>query len=225
MPASMLFITLIETSSFRLYICNEFIFLVPENTTGRSENTFLMIKQFMDVLNTRGPKIKYEFVHINEEYVKKSLQVAYDKLSEKKGHFIFDLSGGLRVLVITAYILAQLLRNRVLELSCRVENSSKKVTLPLLPLFKLTQADVRILKKIFKDKESTQREIASDIGRKISSVSRVIMDLEMQGFVSKMEGKPSRYVLTELGSLILKWQIDSKIKFNLNKVIRIKATG
>jgi predicted transcriptional regulator len=106
-----------------------------------------------------------------------------------------------------------------------VENSSKKVTLPLLPLFKLTQADVRILKKIFKDKESTQREIASDIGRKISSVSRVIMDLEMQGFVSKMEGKPSRYVLTELGSLILKWQIDSKIKFNLNKVIRIKATG
>jgi hypothetical protein len=67
---------------------DEFIFLVPEKTTGRSENTFLMIKQFMDVLNTRGPKIKYEFVHINEGYLNKSLQAAYDKLSEKKGHFI-----------------------------------------------------------------------------------------------------------------------------------------
>lgn len=182
----------------------EFVFLVPTKATERSENTILTIQQFINSLNTRGLKIIYEFIRVNENSVSDATQTTYDKLSTKNGSFIFDLSGGLRALVIIGYIVAQLLRNRVHEVSSRLESSNEKVIIPLFDLTRPTQAEIRILDKIDRNKELTQKEIAEDIDRKVSSVARVLMDLEAKGFVIKSNGKPSRYALTKIGSLILK---------------------
>lgn len=81
----------------------EFVFLVPTKTTERSENTILTIQQFINSLNTRGLKIIYEFIRVNENSVSDAMQSTYDKLSTKNGSFIFDLSGGLRACYCRLY--------------------------------------------------------------------------------------------------------------------------
>jgi CRISPR locus-related DNA-binding protein len=186
----------------------EFVFLVPAKGSDRSENTILTIQQFINSVNIRGQKIIYERISVKENSTEEAIQAVYDKLSVKKGHFIFDLSGGFRVLVLIAYTVAQLLRNRVDEVSLRVEDSNEKVTMPLLDLAKPTEAEIRILEEINTKRECTQRKMAHSIDRKISSVSRILTDLEARGLINKRDGKPSIYNLTNLGSLILKWQQD-----------------
>jgi CRISPR locus-related DNA-binding protein len=110
----------------------ELVFLVPAKSTDRSENTILSLQQFVNSLNIRGQHITHEFIRIKENLTDNAIQTVYTKLSAKKGRFIFDLSGGLRVLVLIAYAVAQLLRDRVDEVSLRLESSSEKVTM-LLP--------------------------------------------------------------------------------------------
>lgn len=187
----------------------ELVFLVPAKTTDRSENTILSIQQFINSLNLRGQPITGEFIRIKESLTEDAIQTLYTKLSAKQGRFIFDLSGGLRVLVLIAHIVAQLLRNRVDEVSLRLESSNEKVRIPLFELAKLTDAENRVLEEIDKNRESTQRKMALRTDRKISSVSRVLNDLEIKGLVLKKEGKPSTYNLTKVGSLILNWQNDT----------------
>lgn len=79
-------------------------------------------------------------------------------------------------LVIVGYIVAQLLRNRVHEVSSRLESSNEKVIIPLFDLTRPTQAEIRILDKINRNKELTQKEIAENIDRRVSSVARVLTD-------------------------------------------------
>jgi DNA-binding Lrp family transcriptional regulator len=57
----------------------------------------------------------------------------------------------------------------------------KKGGIPLLQIAKITDVEIRILKKIQADGESTQRKIARDTDRKVSSVSRILTDLEANG--------------------------------------------
>jgi CRISPR locus-related DNA-binding protein len=186
----------------------EFVFLVPSSSTDRSENTILTLQQFISSLNLRGKHLRSEFIRVKENSIVDSMEAVYDKLSSKEGHFIFDLSGGLRALVIIAYTVAQLLRARVDEVSSRLENSSEKVTIPLIEIAKSTDVEIRLLQEIDKARESTQRKMARNTDRRISSVSRVLADLEKRGLVIKKEGKPSIYAITKLGHLMLKWQED-----------------
>lgn len=97
-----------------------------------------------------------------------------------------------------------MLRDRVDEVSLRLENSSEKVSVPVLELAKPSETEVRILKEIYKSREPTQRKMARNLDRKISSISRTLARLETKGLVTKKEGKPSVYSLTRLGSLMLK---------------------
>jgi DNA-binding MarR family transcriptional regulator len=77
-------------------------------------------------------------------------------------------------------MVALLLGDRVQEVSSRLEKR-KKSGIPLLQIAKITDVEIRILKKIQTDGESTQRQIARDTNRKISSVSRILTDLEAKG--------------------------------------------
>lgn len=186
----------------------ELVFLVPAKSTDRSENTILSLQQFINSLNLRGQHIVVEFIRIKENLTEDAIQTVYAKLSAKQGRFTFDLSGGLRALVLIGYTVAQLLRDRVDEVSLRLESSNEKVTMPLLQLAELTDVEYRVLEEIDKNRESTQRRMALRTDRKISSVSRVLSDLESKGLIFKKEGKPSIYSLTKLGNLILQRQKD-----------------
>jgi DNA-binding MarR family transcriptional regulator len=77
-------------------------------------------------------------------------------------------------------MVALLLGDRVQEVSSRLEKR-KKSGISLLQIAKITDVEIRILKKIQADGESTQRQIARDTNRKISSVSRILTDLEANG--------------------------------------------
>jgi len=187
----------------------ELVFLVPAKSTDRSENTILSLQQFINSLNLRGQHITSEFIRIKENSPDEAIETVYTKLSTKQGRFIFDLSGGLRVLVLIAYTVAQLLRERVEEVSLRLESNSEKVTMPLLELSKLTDAEYRVLEEIDKNRESTQRKMALRTDRRISSISRILTDLETKGLIFKKDGKPSIYNPTKLGSLVLNWQKDT----------------
>jgi CRISPR locus-related DNA-binding protein len=187
----------------------DLVFIVPAKTTDRSENTILSIQQFINSLNLRGEHLSVEFIRIKENPTDDAIQTVYTKLSAKTGRFIFDLSGGLRALVLIAFSVAQLLRTRVDEVSLRLESSNEKVTMPLFELARLTDAENRVLEEIDKNRESTQRKMARRTDRKISSISGVLTDLESKALVFKKEGKPSVYNITTIGSLILKWQNDT----------------
>jgi CRISPR locus-related DNA-binding protein len=95
----------------------ELVFLVPAKPSEKSENTILNIQQFINSLKARGQNINYEFIQIKENSTEHAILITYNALSEKEGHFIFDLSGGLRVLVLVAFTVALLLRERVDEVS------------------------------------------------------------------------------------------------------------
>jgi CRISPR locus-related DNA-binding protein len=78
----------------------ELVFLVPAKSTDRSENTILSLQQFINSLNLRGQHIAVEFIRISRNLTDDAIQTVYTKLAAKQGRFTFDLSGGLRVLVL-----------------------------------------------------------------------------------------------------------------------------
>jgi CRISPR locus-related DNA-binding protein len=187
----------------------DLVFITIKNDSPRAATSKASLIGHIQILNSRGMRLTHEFVEVEARDSGEDLEAIYDSLS-KKQNIVIELTGGMRYIVLLSYMVAQMLGEKVIEVSTRLETDGSRMNLPLLRLAKLTHKDAKILEDTIIPK--TQKELAQIHGKKLSNISRSLKSLEQRGLVSRISNhKPILYKTTHLGDIYLKGFNSSRI--------------
>jgi CRISPR locus-related DNA-binding protein len=187
----------------------DLVFITIKNDSPRAATSKASLIGHIQILNSRGMRLTHEFVEVEAHDSGEDLEAIYEPLSKKR-NIVIELTGGMRYIVLLTYMVGQMLGEKVIEASTRLESDGSRMNLPLLRLAKLTNKDAKILEDTITPK--TQKELAQIHGKKLSNISRSLKSLEQRGLVSRIsKHKPILYKTTHLGNIYLKEFNSSKI--------------
>ncbi|MEM0272587.1 MAG: CRISPR-associated CARF protein Csa3 [Thermoprotei archaeon] len=182
----------------------EIVVVTVKSDSGRARLGVTTVKSHVEVLNSRGMRLKFRVVELEPERGDPllDLEKLYDVL-KGSSDVSFELSGGMRYCVLLCYMVALLLGDSVRDVSTRLESSGVAVGLPILRAVSPTSVEIKVLVELSRG-GATQRDLAERLGRKMSSVSRVLAGLVEKSLVAVNSGKPKSYAVTPLGKIYLK---------------------
>jgi len=118
----------------------------------------------------------------------------YDKIE-------LNLSGGLRIINFLLIYLAQILGNRVNAMFTRLKTDGSLIKLPQLPIRCLTNR--KKCNFCINDFAKSQKQIATELGKSISSIQRTLSLLTKCGLVEiYSDNRPLRYKASALGLIL-----------------------
>ena len=195
------------------------VFVVPESSSPRATASQKTLEDHIAVLNSRGFELTFEFLELEENDAAKAVATVYNALSRYE-NIVLELSGGLRYLILSTFLAAMALRGRVEEVATRLESNGRHIVVPVLEPSPLTTPDARVLEELRISGSRNQRQLATTIGRRISSISRSLSKLEKMGFVNSSGSHPRSYSISPLGEIFLNdYQTNSKAKASHRSVI------
>jgi CRISPR locus-related DNA-binding protein len=178
------------------------VFVVPELSSPRAIASQKALENHIAVLNSRGFKITFEFLKVEENDAAKAAAIIYNALSRHE-NIVVELSGGLRYLILVTFLAAMALRGRVEEVATRLESDGRHIVIPTLEPSPLTTPDARVLEELRASGPQNQRQLAASVGRRVSSISRSLSKLEKMGFVNSSGSHPCSYSISPLGKIFL----------------------
>lgn len=188
------------------------VFIVPESSSPRATASQKTLENHISVLNSRGFELTFEFLKLEESDAAKAVAKVYGALSRYE-NIVIELSGGLRYLILITFLAAMILRGRVEEVATRLESNGKHIVMPVFEPSSLTNSEARVLGELRTSGSQNQRQLATNIGRRISSISRSLSRLEKMGFVKSSGFHPRSYSISPLGQIFLSdYEMISKAK-------------
>lgn len=178
------------------------VFVIPESSSPRAIASQTTLENHINVLNSRGFKLTFEFLKVEEDEAVKAVATIYNALLRHE-NIVVDLSGGLRCLVLATFLATMALRGRVEEVATRLESDGRRIVIPILEPSPLATSDARVLEALRSSGTQNQRHLAASIGRRISSISRSLSKLEKMGFVNSSRSHPRSYGVSPLGEIFL----------------------
>jgi CRISPR-associated protein Csa3 len=186
---------------------DEVVILIPKPTDERVGRA---LQNFEEILRKafQNPKISKVYVEVRD-FNKALQEIIKAFIKRKESHFLINLSGGLRILILETFI-STLLLNLDAEIEIEIEDFSGLISFPLkisYP-FALDKKDVKIL-NVLKINQSDLSKIAKEIGISKTTVWRRLRKLQERNLI-KTDGK--KYSLTEFGLLALMSEFYNGIK-------------
>ncbi|MGQ9719405.1 MAG: CRISPR-associated CARF protein Csa3 [Nitrososphaerales archaeon] len=178
------------------------VFVVPESSSSRAIASQKTLENHITVLNSRGFKLTFEFLKVEEDDAAKAVAMIYKALSRHE-NIVVELSGGLRYLILATFLAAMALRGHIDEVATRLESDGRHIMIPILEPSPLTTPDAKVLEVLKSSVPQNQRQLATAIGRRISSISRSLSKLEKMGFVNSSVSHPRSYSVSPLGEIFL----------------------
>ncbi|MGQ9720270.1 MAG: CRISPR-associated CARF protein Csa3 [Candidatus Jordarchaeum sp.] len=182
---------------------DKYIFIVPEDQSERGTLAEQEVLTNINYLKSRGIHIEHEFLRITEEDIWNAVLRIVEKINEHSEYDVFfDLSGGMRCIIIIALLAAITSKNKVKTLVTIQEKKGQRIEIPLFLEMPKTHK-IQILKKVA-NQASTLEQIAHDLNKDESSTSRTINKLVEEKFLErKREGRTYTYTISNLGKLFL----------------------
>ncbi len=177
---------------------DEVIILIPKPTDERVERAF---RNFDEILKKafQNPKVSKVYVEVRD-FNKALREIIKAFIERKESHFLINLSGGLRILILETFI-SSLLLNLDAEIEIEIEDFSGLISFPLkisYPLV-LDKKDIKIL-NVLKINPSDLSKIAKETKISKTTAWRRIKKLQEKNLIKRDREK---YSLTEFGTLAL----------------------
>jgi len=175
-------------------------------TRKRVDEALHQVKKFLAMAGV--PSVEYFEVDLSESFVdicKSIVRIVKNYLKDQTA--VFYLTGGMRILVIAALIVARLLSTAGLNVSVKTSYEDRPVICEvprelLTVSVELTKSQVEILKYLNAVGEGTFEDLA--IGRSKVTVRKLLTKLRKRGVVAyEVRGRRQVYKLTPLGELVL----------------------
>jgi len=192
-------------SDHQLQSEDKFIFIIPGTETDPTRTMRAQVEQALSVLASRGIKLEYEFVIVDENDFAKTFSTLVDKIVTERGRqVIVEIAGGLRVIGLALLLAAITLPNRVRQVYAIAESSSRRVTIPLpSPGARMNSSSIALVKELGRGVD-TMYQLSQALAKDKSTLNRQIRRLVDDGLVEqRREGKAIRYSLTLFGSTYL----------------------
>lgn len=163
------------------------------------------------IIEKISPNIQIEKLQIDMRFFEDSVvQISKKIIDEwKKGRkIIFNLSGGMRVLILEAFFAAMLSGIKDIEVELQSENRAFTIEVPMISaqLSQLSKIEKIIVCSI-KENSNSISELAKQVKKPISSIYRAAINLERRGLIETSKEGRKRYLrLTSIGKLLAKIQ-------------------
>ncbi len=191
-------------AEYNLHSGDKFIFVTPHAKHPRKKASKEDIRNLIEALLSRGVKLDYIFLTVNEESPKDMiLQIIKVILNHSDCHIYLEASGGIRAICVAMYIAGNVFSDRVKRCSAVLETTGKKINFPFITLpASLPSA----LETDLQEVRSTEGEVSlADLAIKMekdrSTLSRQLNELEDYGLIERKSKKPATYALTLAGKL------------------------
>lgn len=178
---------------------DECIYIVPSEKNPRSTLAQNQVETQLSQLRMVGIMLEWEFLGVSSQDLVSAAKKILCKLWEHKGdHLIIDISGGMRILGLATYIAASYLPKSP-KVFLRSESTKEKIPLPLhgLPL-QLEENQLRLLQVIQKMPDTRRVELAKELNKDPSTISRTIPTLEKYRLVETIQGRTRLSLQAEL---------------------------
>lgn len=163
------------------------------------------------IIEKISPNIQIEKLQVDVKSFENSVTQISKKIIDegKKGRkIIFNLSGGMRALILEAFLAAMLSGIKDISIELQSENRAFTIEIPILSaqLSKLSKIEKIIVNSI-KKRSNSISELAKQLGKPISSIYRAAINLEKRGLIETIKEKRKRYLqLTSIGKLLAEIQ-------------------
>ncbi|MCS7368050.1 MAG: CRISPR-associated CARF protein Csa3 [archaeon YNP-WB-062] len=186
---------------------DKIILLIPAKRDEKSE---AILRDFEQFLSKYGEGIKLENKRVPlqsfEEAVVSISETLRNILSEGYDRLIINLSGGMRILILAAYVAAFLTCPRDIVIELETEDRERGYIVPnfsIKELIKLKDIERRILEKLDKGIKSTP-ELLRELNIPRSTLHKHLKELEKNGLLTlKKNGRALTLNITALGKLTL----------------------
>jgi len=192
-------------SDHQLQSKDKFIFVIPATETDRTRMMKAQVEQALSVLASRGIKLGYEFVTVDENDFAKTFSALVDRIVAERGReVVVEIAGGLRIIGLALLLAASALPNRVQHVYAIAESSSRRVAIPLPPSrVKMSPSNIVLVKELGRG-VNTMDQLSRTLAKDKSTLNRQIRRLVDDGFIEQQrEGRTIRYSLTLFGSAYL----------------------
>lgn len=183
---------------------DEIVLLIPDLKDEKSE---AIIKDFSSFLRkySEGIELRVERIPIDNFSSAVTRIARVIKRVKSKGECIFNLSGGMRILILATYTAILLLCPRNVKIEVETEDRKKVFEIPNISvesLIKLSDIDRKIIKSI-SVKERTSSELIRELAIPTSTFHKHIKKLEKTGLL-KITRKGRKLVIksTDLGRIL-----------------------
>jgi len=186
---------------------DKIILLIPAKKDEKSE---AILRDFGQFLSKYGEGIKLEDIRVPLQTFEEAVITISGTLksisSEGYDELIINLSGGMRVLILAAYIATLLTCPKDVTIELETEDRERSYIIPNLSikeLIKLRDIERRILENLNEGIKSTS-ELLKELGIPRSTLHKYIKELERRGLLtSKKGGRMLTLDITALGKLTL----------------------
>lgn len=192
-------------SDHQLQSKDKFIFIIPATETERTRMTKAQVEQSFSALASRGLKLSYEFLTVDENDFSETFPTLVDKIiGEKEREIIVEIAGGLRVICLALFLATCILSNRIHQVYAIAESSSTRVPIPIpFSYIKMSSSNVILLREISQG-INTMDQLSRTLAKDKSTLNRQLRSLANEGLVEQNRvGRVIKYNLTLFGSAYL----------------------
>jgi CRISPR-associated protein Csa3 len=182
------------------------VILLASSDDNRVKSAFENVRRIVEKTFEGEIKVELEKVNVRNfteavKYVKKIIDAC------GSSSIVLNLSGGMRALVITAFMSCLLSESKSVKVEVELEDFSGVVEIPAsIPgsfksIARLSKEEREIVEKL-KEKPSSAKELSKLLGKDESTIRRSLYRLEELCVVRRIPGWPARVELTEIGRLL-----------------------
>jgi len=200
-------------SEYGLQTGDKIVFVFPSTENERGRATKADIEKTLLTLASRGIKLEYEIMTVNENDFDETLKLICEKVIKVKEYDVFaEITGGLRVICVALGIAAVLMPEYIKKTFLVTETSGKRLSIPFIgAIIDLTQVERDLLWKISSG-AATADELSVQLNKDRSTLSRQLESLTNAGLIERSKkGRFQKYKLTVMGE-ILNRKFENKTK-------------
>lgn len=191
-------------SEYCLQTGDKIIFVFPSAENERGRATKADIEKTLLTFASRGIKIAYEIMTVNENNFAETLKQLCEKVIEVKEYDVFvEITGGLRVICVALAIITVLMPEHIKKTFVVTETSGKRLEVPIISIINdLTQVERNLLCKISSG-ATTIDALSVQLNKERSTLSRQLENLTKAGLIERhKKGRVQKYNLTTIGEIL-----------------------
>jgi len=169
----------------------------------RTTSAIKDVENFLSSLTSRGLNINLQVLTVEADNIERTVTTISDYIKKRNQDYHLEVSGGPRSICVSLIITGILLKPRIKTASTINEATGHRPGIPLPCLdYRMSHTKKKILQIIEQREKATAKQIANDLGRDTSTITRHLKELETQKLVHRDSNYNSQYTATYIAKAI-----------------------
>jgi len=179
------------------------VLVLPEPVSPRNESAVKDVESFLSGLKSKGVDIDKEVLGVDANDIGSIVEDIGEIIKEQKYQYYLEATGGIRSVCVAFTILGIIFKDKI-EFFRTINEANGYITEVSLPTCAsdISSTKRKILYLLKKQSGLTTKDLANELDKNVSTISRHLSELEHRFLVKKDSEYDARYNLTYVGKVL-----------------------